>query len=38
MDVEENQKYAELELMLRTLNDRYARLEGKYSLNWIEVE
>lgn len=38
IDIEENQKYAELELMLRTLNDRYARLEGKYSLNWIEVE
>jgi hypothetical protein len=36
-DAEENQKYAELELLLRNLTSAYTKLESDYELYWIEV-
>ena len=37
VDIEENQKYAELELLLRTLTNQYTTLAQDYNVYWIEA-
>ena len=37
VDIEENQKYAELELLLRTLTSQYTTLAQDYNVYWIEA-